>query len=67
MNALTNSPQPSGPCVKRCKRSTIQELSDVLKCITENTDVVGFTIAEYLPFDEHRLNNLFAEIKLFNE
>lgn len=48
-------------------KMTIQELSDVLKCITENTDVVGFTIAEYLPFDEHRLNNLFAEIKLFNE
>ncbi len=44
---------------------TIEKLSEVLRLITENTDVVGFTIAEYLPFDEHRLHKMFAEINLF--
>jgi len=42
-------------------------LSDILKCITENTDVVGFTIAEYLPFDEHQLHRMFADIKIFTD
>lgn len=46
-------------------KMTIEKLSEVLRLITENTDVVGFTIAEYLPFDEHRLHKMFAEINLF--
>ena len=46
-------------------KMTIEKLSEVLSLITENTDVVGFTIAEYLPFDEHRLHKMFAEINLF--
>ena len=45
-------------------KMTIERLSEVLRLITENTDVVGFTIAEYLPFDEHRLHKMFAEINL---
>ena len=44
---------------------TIEKLSEILRCITKNTDVVGFTVAEYLPFDEHRLHKMFAEINLF--
>ena len=46
-------------------KMTIERLSEVLRLITENTDVVGCTIAEYLPFDEHRLHKMFAEINLF--
>lgn len=46
---------------------TIEKLSDVLKCITGHSDVVGFTIAEYLPFDEHKLHDMFAGIKLFKD
>ncbi len=42
-------------------------LSGMLKAITGNSDVVGFTIAEYLPFDEHRLHKLLSGIKLFTE
>ena len=42
-------------------------LSGMLKVITENSDVVGFTIAEYLPFDEHRLYKMLSGIKLFTE
>ena len=46
-------------------KMTIEKLSEILRLITENTDVVGFTVAEYLPFDEHRLHKMFAEINLF--
>lgn len=48
-------------------KMTMEKLSDILKCITNNADVVGFTIAEYLPFDEHKLHNMFADIKLFHD
>lgn len=48
-------------------KMTMDKLSDVLKCITENSDVVGFTIAEYLPVDEYNLHNLFSNIKIFRE
>jgi len=45
----------------------METLSGMLKAITENSDVVGFTIAEYLPFDEHRLHKMLSGIKLFTE
>ena len=48
-------------------RMTMDKLSLILKCITNSVDVVGFTIAEYLPFDEHKLHNMFAEIKMFKD
>lgn len=48
-------------------KMTIEKLAAVLKCITDNSDVVGFTIAEYLPFDEHKLHNLFSEINMFTD
>lgn len=48
-------------------KMTIEKLSKVLKYITENSDVVGFTIAEYLPFDEHKLHKMFSEISIFTE
>lgn len=46
-------------------KMTMEKLSDVLKLVTKNSDVVGFTIAEYLPFDEHRLHKMFSGISLF--
>lgn len=48
-------------------KMTMEKLSAVLGLITENSDVVGFTVAEYLPFDEHRLQEMFAGISLFTE
>lgn len=47
-------------------RMTIEKCACVLKGITENADAVGLTIAEYLPFDEHKLRNLFEGINIFN-
>lgn len=48
-------------------KMTMEELSGVLKLIIENSDVVGFTIAEYLPFDEYGLYKMFAGISFFTE
>lgn len=42
-------------------------LSAILDEITNQADVVGFTVAEYLPFDEYRLHQIFSNIKLFTE
>lgn len=48
-------------------KMTMEKLSEVMKIITDNVDVVGFTIAEYLPFDEHRLHKLLSGIPIFTE
>ncbi|MBQ8707563.1 MAG: arginase family protein [Succinivibrionaceae bacterium] len=45
----------------------MDKLGQVLKLITDNADVVGFTIAEYLPFDEMRLHKMLSGIRLFTE
>ena len=48
-------------------RMTMEQLSAILKCITKASDVAGFTIAEYLPFDEYRLHQMFAGLSLFTD
>ena len=48
-------------------KMTKEKLTEILRCITDNSDIVGFTIAEYLPFDEHKLYKMLTEIKLFTE
>lgn len=48
-------------------KMTMEKLSEVLHLITENSDVVGFTVAEYLPFDEHRLNKMLSGINIFTD
>jgi len=45
----------------------MEKLTEVLQLITSHSNVVGFTIAEYLPFDEHKLHKMFSGIKLFIE
>lgn len=48
-------------------KMTMEKLSEVLHLITENSNVVGFTVAEYLPFDEHRLNKMLSGINIFKD
>ena len=48
-------------------RMTLQQLESILKLVSDNSDIVGFTIAEYLPFDEERLNRMFGNLKLFSQ
>ena len=45
----------------------IDKLSGILQIITNEADVVGFTVAEYLPFDEERLHEMFEKISLFTD
>lgn len=46
-------------------KMTMEHLTSVLECIQECADIVGFTIAEYLPFDEYRLHKMLSKIDLF--
>lgn len=48
-------------------KMTMEKLSDVLQCIQANSDVVGLTVAEYLPFDEHKLSRMFSKIGILTE
>lgn len=48
-------------------KMTLEKLAEVINDIENQSDIVGFTIAEYLPFDEHRLHNLFEGIRMFTE
>ena len=48
-------------------KMTMEKLSEMLHLITENSNVVGFTVAEYLPFDEQRLNKMFSGINIFKD
>lgn len=48
-------------------KMTMEKLSDVLQLITANSDVAGFTIAEYLPFDEHRLHKMLSGLSILTD
>lgn len=43
------------------------KLTEILRLVEDSSDVVGLTIAEYLPFDEERLRKMFGSLKLFAE
>jgi arginase len=48
-------------------RMDMATLAEALACIAGSAEVAGFTIAEYLPFDEHRLHKLLCGLRLFTE
>ena len=48
-------------------KMTIEKLSEVFQTIQNCSDVVGFTIAEYLPFDEYRLYKMFSKISILTD
>ena len=48
-------------------RMSMEQLTKILHCITDHSDVVGFTIAEYLPFDEYKLYQMFAGLEIFGK
>ena len=48
-------------------RMRLTELGDILQHISDNGDIVGFTIAEYLPFDEHALHAQLKKVRLLSE
>ena len=50
-----------------CGRMRMDLLAQILQAICHWTNVVGFTIAEYLPFDEEKLSKMFGSLELFTE
>ena len=56
---VTEFPSESG-------RMTLDELLNILKGITKQNEVVGFTIAEFLPWDSINLKNILSELDIFN-
>ena len=48
-------------------KMTMEKLEDILSLIENNADVVGFTIAEYLPFDEQRLQNMLYKLHILTD
>ena len=45
----------------------IEQLTDILVSIQDCSNIAGFTVAEYLPFDEYRLHRMFSKINLLTE
>ena len=48
-------------------RMTMKKLAEILRGIEKYSDVVGFTIAEYLPFDEQKLHEMFSGLGMFTD
>lgn len=48
-------------------KMTMDKLAEILGCIMNTADVVGLTIAEYLPFDEHQLHKMFCGLSIFQD
>ncbi len=46
-------------------KMALDKLRSIIQCITNSSNVVGFTVAEYLPFDEYKLHKIFSEISIF--
>ncbi len=47
--------------------NTIREMSEKLQAIQENADIVGLTIAEYLPWDAIRLQQTMQSLDIFTK
>lgn len=48
-------------------KMTLEKLSGILQTIQDCSDIVGFTIAEYLPFEAERLRKMFSNIHILTE
>lgn len=48
-------------------KMTTEKLSGILQLIASNGNITGFTIAEYLPFDEYRLHRMFSNLSIFTD
>ena len=55
---VTEFPAASG-------QMSLNQLSDILIGLSKNNNVVGFTIAEYLPWDQINLKKIFSKLNIF--
>lgn len=45
---------------------SLSQLNDILTGISKNNEIVGFTVAEYMPWDEMNLRNVLKDLNIFN-
>ncbi|MBN7742861.1 arginase family protein [Bacillus velezensis] len=57
---VTEFPSESG-------KMTLKESLNILKGVFKENDVIGFSIAEFLPWDSINLKNLLAELDIFKQ
>ncbi len=48
-------------------KMSLEKLSEILQLISANSNLVGFTIAEYLPFDEYKLHQMLCKLPILIE
>lgn len=48
-------------------KMSLEKLASLLNFLANHSDIVGFTIAEYLPFDEYELHKMLAQLPLFTD
>lgn len=46
---------------------SLDQLAQYLELISANADACGFTVAEYLPFDEYRLHQIFEKLPILTK
>lgn len=60
--------QPGGPAVDAPHgEMTLAQIARLVGDVSQHTDVVGFSIAEYLAWDEINLYNALASMPIFNQ
>lgn len=55
------------PALSELMKNEKFKADEILGCIMNTADVVGLTIAEYLPFDEHQLHKMFCGLSIFQD
>lgn len=48
-------------------KMSLEKLSEILQLISTHANLVGFTIAEYLPFDEYKLHQILCKLPILTE
>ncbi len=48
-------------------KMSLEKLSEILQLINTHSNLVGFTIAEYLPFDEYKLHQILCKLPILTE
>jgi len=48
-------------------KMTIDDVGRIMGIIESGSNIVGLTIAEYLPFDEFKLHKMFSKLKVFSD
>lgn len=60
--------EPGGPVIHASSGTmTLAQIARVIRDVSQKTDVVGLSVAEYLPWDEINLRNAFDAMPIFHQ